>query len=464
LTVTQQGLYFKDAVLDELAEVGNVAQFVSFGPGPELEQRFSRIHGTNHDYRFDTPASAINALLAASPEQSVNVRSFDPKQPKAHEFIYGLRSADVVLGTVHRLASDGLFTIVNETIDVNDGGVSGVAFGNIVEFAPGDTPRAVEKPGTVAFSREHGLRVLELVYGYRPKLDYSANARVEFSLHPVRRGVRKDHTIVWELEQVEQPNVSAQLRWPNHFSRLLGDKAFGLIVAATLGMDVPATTVIPRRLPPFHFGRSSGSGETWLRTCPPEPVPGHFTTTRGWVDPFSLLREEDETGRGIASVLAQDGVDALFAGAVVTATSGVPVIEGVAGTGDDFMLGRQAPLPLPADIKERLTRVFGHAKECLGPVSFEWAFDGRDVWVLQLHQAAGVGEGSVVYAGSPSLEHRFDVREGLEALRSLAGRIEDTGEGVVLVGDVGVTSHFGDVLRQGKIPSRIERFGVIAEG
>lgn len=454
--VPGQEPHFKDRVLDDLAEFGNVAQFVSFGPGPELVQRFVRIHGIKQDFRFDVPMNAIKALLEASPEHSVNVRSFDPNQPKANEFIYGLRSENEALEAVQRLANDGLYTIVNETVDVKDGGVSGVAFGDIIEFAPGDTPRAVEKPGTVAFSRDHGLRVLELVYGYRPTLDYPHDARVEFSLHPTRRGVRKDHTIVWELERVKHARVSAQLRWPNHFSRLVGDKAFGLIVAATLDLYVPATTVVPRGLPPFHFGRPTGSGDTWLRTCPPEPVPGHFTTTRGWVDPFKLVQEEDESGRGIASVLAQEGVDALFAGAVVTASSGLPVIEGVGGIGDEFMLGRQAPQPLPSDINLKVTGVFESAKEHLGPVAFEWAFDGRDVWVLQLHQAAGVGEGSVVYAGSPSKEHRFDVREGLEALRSLAGKIAGTGEGVVLIGDVGVTSHFGDVLRKAKIPARIE--------
>ena len=30
------------------------------------------------------------------------------------------------------------------------------------------------------------------------------------------------------------------------------------------------------------------------------------------------------------------------------------------------------------------------------------------------------------------------------------------GEGITIVGDVGVTSHFGDLLREAKIPSRVE--------
>lgn len=457
VTLPLRRLHFKDVVLDELGDIANVAQFVSFGPGPDIKLRFSRVHGVDRNYPFDTPARAIEALLAESPEHSVNVRSFDPDQPKAHEFLYGLRSTDEVLIAVRRLAAAGLYTIVNETVDVSDGGVSGVIFGNVIEFAPGDTPRAVEKPGTVAFSREVGLRVLKLVYGFEPRLDYAANARVEFSLHPKRRGFRREHTIVWELEHVGETNLSAQLRWPNQFSRLMGDKAFGLIVAATIGLDVPATTVIPRRLAPFGLGRSTGSGEIWLRTCPPEAVPGHFTTTHGWVDPFVLLRQEDETGRSISSVLAQEGVDAVFAGAVVTDSTGLPVIEGVAGTGEEFMLGRQAPEALPAALLEKLGQVFKYGTDHLGPISFEWAFDGETAWVLQLHQAAGGGGASVIYPGTPSVEHRFDVGEGLESLRALARRIEGTSEGLVLVGDVGVTSHFGDVLRKAKIPSRIER-------
>ena len=39
---------------------------------------------------------------------------------------------------------------------------------------------------------------------------------------------------------------------------------------------------------------------------------------------------------------------------------------------------------------------------------------------------------------------------------ALIARIEGTGEGVVLIGHVGVTSHFGDLLRRARIPSRIE--------
>jgi hypothetical protein len=61
-----------------------------------------------------------------------------------------------------------------------------------------------------------------------------------------------------------------------------------------------------------------------------------------------------------------------------------------------------------------------------------------------------------IYPGRASVEHRFRIDNGLEELRELASRLSGTGEGVVLVGNAGVTSHLGDVLRRAKIPSRIE--------
>ena len=49
-----------------------------------------------------------------------------------------------------RFSSQGLHTIVNETVDVNDGGVSGVLMHNVLEYSPDDTPRCVEKPGVAS--------------------------------------------------------------------------------------------------------------------------------------------------------------------------------------------------------------------------------------------------------------------------------------------------------------------------
>jgi hypothetical protein len=433
--------------------VANVAQFVSFGP--DLKQRHARVRGFDADHQFGSVNAATAALLSSA--GSVNVRSFEPDNAKSREFIYGLTAGQRVAYEVGRLASLGLYTIINETVDVNDGGVSGVALGNLLEFAPGDTPRCVEKPGTVSLPRGLGLILLETVYGFTPDiLRYSASERVEFSLHPIRRGVRHDHTIVWELEEVGELETSAEISWPNKFSRFIGDKAFGLLLADAMGLPVPATKVFARLLPPFTFGKTTGSVETWIRTCPVEQDPGRYTTKRGWLDPFKLLASEDPDGTRIASVLAQEGVRAEFSGSLIVEQNGEVKIEGVPGSGEDFMLGR-AMGTLSQSVRDSVLRLYRAAADRLGPVRFEWVHDGEKSWIVQLHKGATLSLGNVVYPGEPTVFHRFDVKQGIESLRELIQRIQDLDEGVIIDGEVGVTSHLGDLLRRAKIPSRIER-------
>ena len=140
----------KDAILDRLARRHNVAQFISFDA--DLRQRHACIRGYDRNHRFKSLGEAVGAILDASPEKSVNIRSFEPDRPKSREFVYGRKTTQSVERNLRRLAAEGMLTIVNETVDVNDGGVSGVAFGDLLEFAPGDTPRCVEKPGTASIS------------------------------------------------------------------------------------------------------------------------------------------------------------------------------------------------------------------------------------------------------------------------------------------------------------------------
>ena len=450
-------LLYKDAVLDQLARVANVAQFVSYSP--DRAQRYSRVHGFTPNHVYDSIEAAAEALLKASPDKSVNVRSFMPEDPKSREFIYGLKSVGEVSASVARLAGEGLYTIINETVDIHDGGVSGVLFGDVLEFAPEDTPRCVEKPGTVSLRRETGLRLLEQVYNFGPSLDYAPHQRVEFSLHPIRRGFLQDHTIVWELEDVGRVESMAETRWPNRFSRFIGDKAFGLLMADVLGLPVPATTVIPRLLPPFRFGRATGTGETWIRTCPVEQVPGKFTTERGWRDPFKLVSEEDAGGGALASILAQEGVEAAYSGALVSAPDARPIIEGVRGQGDEFMLGRLAPERLPEEILRDVETLYAKALEMLGPVRLEWVHDGKLPWVVQLHRGATATSGRTIYPGEADRYREFNVTDGIDALRALISEVQNSGEGIMLVGDVGVTSHLGDLLRRARIPSHIRSTG-----
>ena len=153
-TTISQGMG-KAASLDLLAERGmNVAQFVSFSPEQgKPRQEYSRIAGRAANKRFSSLRSAFETLLQASVDRCVNVRSYAPNNRQSREFIRGLASIDEITAAVERLSAEGLHTIVNESIDVADGGVSGVLMGNVLKFAPDDTPRCVEKPGTASLPR-----------------------------------------------------------------------------------------------------------------------------------------------------------------------------------------------------------------------------------------------------------------------------------------------------------------------
>ena len=377
----------KDEVLDGLARRGNVSQFVAFRPdGSNLpRQSFARIVGHEPNELFLDPREAIEALLASSGEGKVNVRSFLPDEPRSREFVYGLATAQAAIGALHRLTVEGLHTIVNETIDVSDGGVSGVVQGETIEFAPDDTPRCVEKPGVASLPFSHGIQILRTVYGFTPELQARDGERTEFSIHPRARGWHRGHTLLWEHEVGVDPAPAASSRWPNKFSRLIGDKAFGLLMADRMGVPVPRTLVIPRRVAPFAFGRETGSTEIWTRTCPIEPHPGLYTTVKGWTDPFALLQIEDPSDRVLASVLRQDAVAAGHSGAAIVGAEGQLTIEGRRGEGDKLMLGLQKPEQLPGHVADDVRAVHQRLSAALGPVRLEWVHDGTRVWVVQLN-------------------------------------------------------------------------------
>jgi hypothetical protein len=453
----------KDDALFEMAHRTNVAQFVSFNP--DGQQRHSAVLGCEIDASFNSSLEAIELLLARSVEGRVNVRSFHPDHPKSLPFIYGLEKASDASEAAAKLGADGLYTIVNETIDVNDGGVSGVSLGGIIEFSPDDTPRCVERPGTVSLSAERAVRLLKTVYSIAipqtPFLD--SHTRVEFSIHPLRQGYRESHVICWEIEEVDEHKLDAHLRWPNNFSRKIGDKAFGLLMADLFGFRVPRTTVVPRALAPFSFGADTGSSETWMRTCPVEPEPGKFSTTHGWSDPFQTLAQEDPAGSRIASILAQRGVTARYSGATIPSTRKDDInVEGVSGVGEDFMLGQSETDKLPASVTAAIADLANSLSEHFGRTRMEWVHDGTQPWILQLHQTRSRVQRGIIYPGSASEWVTFEPSDGLDALRQLIRDVKGTGVGVLVVGGVGATSHVGDLLRRAKIPSRLanDSFGL----
>lgn len=445
----------KDRSLDLLAKLGNVAQFVSFAPQKgKLVQTYSRVLGFDTNFVFETADVAVTRLLEQSADGAINVRSFTPDNPRSREFIYGIVDRSKASDILGRLANEDLFVILNETVDVSDGGVSGVVEGNIIEFAPDDTPRCVEKPGVASLPRDWGLSILSKVYRIRPDLPEAGEARLEFSLHPKPRGWRGTHTLTWEYETVPSGHIKPLVNWPNRFSRLIGDKVFGLLVAEEIGVPVPQTTVICRRIAPFQFGSATGSAEIWTRTCPREPEPGKYTTTKGWVDPFELLKTEDAEGGVIASVLSQAAIPAQYSGAAIVMANGDLVIEGRAGEGDRFMLGKAAAETLPNNVLSDVRGIFGHLKKALGPVRFEWVHDGETAWVVQLHRGTTRTTPTALVPGDPREWVSFDTTEGLEAFRSFLSELRP-GAGVSLVGEIGLTSHVADVARKSKRPTRI---------
>jgi hypothetical protein len=300
------------------------------------------------------------------------------------------------------------------------------------------------------------MGILETVYGFVPDLAFPKNARVEFSLHPKPRGYHQRNTIVWEYERGGPSFLAATIGWPNRFSRHLGDKAFGLLLADSLGLPVPKTTVLCRRVAPFMFGRETGSREVWTRTCPSEPQPGRFTTVKGWLDPFELMAKEDPEGRSIQSVLCQSAVRAKFSGAAVAGPKGHVIIEGCRGEGDRFMLGLDAPETLPAFVVENVQATYSVLSTRLGPVRFEWVHDGDIVWIVQLHCGATGTDENVIVPGDAAHWIEFEATSGLDTLRNLLARLS-TNQGVLVLGKVGLTSHVADLLRKAKFPARLKR-------
>jgi hypothetical protein len=404
---------------------------------------------------FRSIGAACSALLERSEEGALNIRSFKPGATKGNPLLTNIKSAAEAESAIAGLSNNGFFTIANEVIPINDGGVSGVVVGNVFEFAPDDTPKCVDAAGVASLPKAEGMRMIEHVYGFRPRLEYDQDLRVEFSVHPMRRGFRREHTIIWEVEHTPIVREASIGKWPNRFSKHIGDKAYGLLIAHVLGLSVPQTLVVGRRVAPFTFGQRTGTLETWIRTCPRTPLAGKYPTAFGWEDPFAMLCQCDPQGEMLASVLAQESVDFVYSGAALTAETGV-IIEGKLGRGDAFMLGEAASVQLPVPVQDAVTAVHKSITQRLRSVKFEWVWDGDRVWVVQLHRRAKGISRAIVYAGNPEKYVTFRTEDGLERLRDLIADLVGKNIGVVLAGDVGVTSHLGDLLREARIPSTVE--------
>jgi hypothetical protein len=173
------------------------------------------------------------------------------------------------------------------------------------------------------------------------------------------------------------------------------------------------------------------------------------------VDPFALLQQEDPTGTAISSVLCQAGVLAHYSGAAVTGAKGRLLVEGKQGEGDQFMLGLAGPESLPSHVLSDVHQTNEALSSSLGPVRFEWVFDGTRTWIVQLHKGGTKTDTGVIVPGDAKRWVVFEVSTGLESLRTLLNDLKE-GSGIIVQGEVGLTSHIADLLRKSKRPSKIE--------
>lgn len=438
----------------------NIANFFSVTPNMKIINKTFDIDEEKNDLR-----AHILQLLKLASSKSVNIRSFSEDKPKGNRFVYGNTEADIdeILKVIKQNCEEGKYSIIDETIDTHDGGVSGVFYNDILEFSPNDTPRCVEKEGVCSLPSIIGKELIKRVYGFDLSLYPEIWERVEFSIHPYREGVQRKHEIVWELEEVKPRATKTTIKWPNNFSKFVGDKTFGLLIADILGFPVPRTTVIARSVAPFIFGVDINV-EKWIRTAPIVKEPGKYYTGNKWCDPFKLMNDEEAKGSNdtnIAAILSQDAVNAVFSGAaIITDKDETTITEYTPGEGDDYMIGKSSIVVVPEEVSKAVTELILAIRSkhhIIGNVSIEWVYDGETAWIVQMNQINTVGQGCTIVDGDPAYYDQFEVIQGLEALRSKINDIKDKDIGIELIGDVGICSNFGDLLRQANIPSFITR-------
>ena len=182
------------------------------------------------------------------------------------------------------------------------------------------------------------------------------------------------------------------------------------------------------------------------------------------VHSFELLQEEDPEGNRIASIVSQVAISARYSGAAIVDNDGELRIEGVAGWGDRFMKGEVAPDDLPSPARLAVIEVYEKARAVLGPVRFEWVYDGETAWIVQLHVGSTRSSKDRLVPGNAARWGVFDVADGLEKLRDVLVELKP-GTGLKLKGRVGLTSHIADAVRRANIDAarcvRCRRAGVL---
>lgn len=444
----------KDLVLSLLSRKFNTAAFVSIGKDKKI--RYSNFLDSDSE-TYSIP-ELINMILMKSKTGKFGVRTFKPDKPNGNPFLYG-NAQDKIYEVTNKIESfleEGYIVIISETIEQKDGGIAGVKLGNLVELVPESTPRSVEEEGVCILPYDIWVNIMKKIY---PQVDFKVfddlnpNTRVEFTLHSSKQGIKNENIVIWELTEVDDESIpdNIKIKTDNRFAEFIGNKAFGLLVMDTLNENIPKTTVVGRNVPLFRFGKET-SKDIIIRTAPNVKKPGKYYSGN-FTDPFKLMEGKED----ITSVLYQTVIEAKYSGAaLIDANSNKRIIEGVEGNGDLFMLAEKEINNLPKAVLDHINIVADRIilTDHFDKFSFEWVFDGRILWIVQLNTFESEFSNTVIYPGNPDKWINYDCKTGLEKLRDIVENI-DSNTGIILNGKIGITSHMGDILRQAKIPPKI---------
>ncbi len=466
-------LIARDERVLRIQHTHNVAQFIS------LNDDFSVRICVFRDRLFSTtdPKVALAFLFEHALDHRVNVRIFKPSTSTGALFFSDIASIEHVFAILTEHKIEGGYSIISETIDLNDGGVAGALYGDVVEFRQGSTPKFVDQ-------QRHGLfpqmqkraaeRMLSVVYG--SDIDFSmfnANVRVEFSTHPSGCGTQFKRFLLWDCYEVTpQRQAIPHLVWPNSFSEWMGDKCFGLLAAWSMGFLVPKTEAVlhpmslkedencsrTRWTPPegLTFGEETGEPGFWTRTCPFRPTPGKYPTYKTRCDPLDVMLRLDPNGSVIRSCLVQQDVHAQYSGAAQVSDD-IVRIEGVQGEGSKLMMGTQSPEQLPTSVNQAVIKLSEELKSAFGPCRFEWAWQTNQVWLLQINQLQKQHPTITQFAEIRLGYLEFDPDLGLDELDRIISLAKRNDQDILVTKRVGLTSHVCELLNRSKL-----RFAIVS--
>jgi hypothetical protein len=470
---------YKDEMLMEKVKAGcNIAKFVGIGPdksgAPSVRMlALSRDEivddaiGQNYNWEAEVEKlyNLCNGLLS--------VRTYLPEKHSGNPFKPELTDLQEIKNYVCQFIAEGYHVLVNEGSPFANYEVSGVMHGDRMEMSPNDSPRCVEKEGNCVVPTKMGIHILNTIFNSSSVTDTlerfeNTKTRVEFSIYPYKCGVFDNNCIIWETEDFSKrpdlvPGQPSVISWPNNLSKVVGDKAFGLIICDYIisnfgvlcDVAIPYTLVVNENFGVFPIGDPLGSSDDndwWYRTCPAVRKPGKLPTKYGQANIFELHSAETP------SVIQQMDVGAEYSGSFIKATNGICVVEGVKGHGDKFMVGEQTGSDVPKHVMVTVEKIANLLEDFLGDtVEIEWASDGDQMLhILQLSVGNTIKSLDVIVPGKFNKDTAvyFDAdTQTLQDLEQIIANYNSDG-GILIKGRFGLTSHLAHLLIDSGIPSK----------